>query len=61
LLNKQFRVRERKYFQLRLAPSTQRIHRSSGAGVLVITAQTFGQIRSSQSERNVQLVAKLYF
>ena len=61
-LNKQFRVNERMYFQLRLAAfnaTNTPIFQSPAS--LVITAPTFGQIRSSQSERNVQIVAKFYF
>src|SRR6266849_4728951 len=61
-LNKQFRVSERKYFQLRLAAfNATNTPIFQAPASLVITAPTFGQIRSSQSERNVQLVAKLYF
>ncbi len=61
-LNKQFRVTERTYFQLRLAAfnaTNTPIFQSPAS--LVITAPTFGQIRSSQSERNVQIVAKFYW
>ena len=61
-LNKQFRVSKRKYFQLRLAAfNATNTPIFQAPSSLVITAPTFGQIRSSQSERNVQLVAKLYF
>jgi len=61
-LNKQFRISERKYFQLRLAAfNATNTPIFQAPASLVITAPTFGQIRSSQSERNVQLVAKLYF
>jgi hypothetical protein len=61
-LNKQFRVTERKYFQLRLSAfnvtNTPILQAPSS---MVITAPTFGQIRSSQSERSVQVVGKFYF
>ena len=61
-LGKQFHVTEKRYFELRgeafnltntpifLSPASQ-----------TITSPLFGQIRSSQGERNVQLVAKFYF
>jgi len=61
-LNKQFPVTEHTYFQLRLAAfnaTNTPIFQSPSS--MVITAPTFGQIRSSQSERNVQIVAKFYF
>ncbi len=61
-LNKQFRVTDRTYFQLRLAAfnaTNTPIFQSPAS--LVITAPTFGQIRSSQSERNGQIIAKFYF
>jgi len=61
-LNKQFRITERKYFQLRLAAfNATNTPIFQAPASLVITAPTFGQIRSSQSERHVQLIAKLYF
>jgi hypothetical protein len=61
-LNKQFRVSERKYFQLRLAAfNATNTPIFQAPSSLVITAPTFGQIRSSQSERNAQIVAKFYF
>ena len=59
---KQFHVTERKYFELRgeafgltntpifFSPASQ-----------TITSTLFGQIRSSEGERNVQVVAKFYF
>jgi len=61
-LSKQFHITERKYFELRgeafnffnhpifLSPSSQ-----------TITSTTFGQLRSTESERNMQVVAKFYF
>ena len=61
-LSKDFHLTEKRYFQLRgeafnltnspifLSPSSQ-----------VITSTLFGQIRSSEGERNVQIVAKFYF
>ena len=61
-LNKQFPVTEHTYFQLRLAAfnaTNTPIFQTPSS--MVITAPTFGQIRSSQSERNVQIVAKFYF
>ena len=61
-LNKQFKVTEKKYFQLRLAAfnaTNTPIFQSPAS--LVISAPTFGQIRSSQGERNVNLVGKFYF
>lgn len=61
-LNKQFRLTERKYFQLRLAAfNATNTPIFQAPASLVITAPTFGQIRSSQSERNVQMVGKFYF
>jgi hypothetical protein len=61
-LNKQFRVTEGKYFQLRLAAfNATNTPIFQAPSSLVISAPTFGQIRSSQSERHVQLVAKFYF
>jgi outer membrane receptor protein involved in Fe transport len=61
-LGKRFSMGERRWFELRaeafnltntpifLSPASQ-----------TITAATFGQIRSSQGERNVELAAKFYF
>jgi carboxypeptidase family protein/TonB-dependent receptor-like protein len=61
-LAKQFHLTEHKYFELRgeafnltntpifLSPASQ-----------TITSTLFGQIRSSEGERNVQVVAKFYF
>ncbi len=61
-LGKQFHITERKYFELRgeafnltntpifLSPASQ-----------TITSPVFGQIRSSEGERNVQVVGKFYF
>jgi hypothetical protein len=61
-LNKQFPVTERTYVQLRLAAfNATNTPIFQAPASLVITAPTFGQIRSSQSERNVQIVAKFYF
>ena len=61
-LNKQFRATEHTYFQLRLAAfNATNTPIFQAPASLVITAPTFGQIRSSQSERNVQIVAKFYF
>ncbi len=61
-LGKQFHITESKYFELRgeafnlfnspifLSPASQ-----------TITSTLFGQIRSSEGERNMQVVAKFYF
>ena len=61
-LGKRFNITERKYFEIRgeafnltntpifLSPASQ-----------TITSPLFGQIRSSEGERNVQLVGKFYF
>ena len=61
-LGKQFHFTERRFFELRgeafnltntpifLSPASQ-----------TITSTLFGQIRSSQSERNIELAAKFYF
>jgi hypothetical protein len=61
-LSKQFHITEKKYFELRgeafnltntpifLSPASQ-----------TITSPLFGQIRSSEGERNVQIVGKYYF
>jgi hypothetical protein len=61
-LAKQFHITERKYFELRgeafnftntpifLSPSSQ-----------TITSPLFGQIRSTEGERNMQVVGKFYF
>jgi hypothetical protein len=58
-LNKQFPVTERTYVQLRLATFNAIIFQAPAS--LVTTAPAFGQIRRSQSERNVQIVARFYF
>jgi len=61
-LNKQFRTTEKTYIQLRLAAfNATNTPIFQAPASLVITAPTFGQIRSSQSERNVQIVAKFYW
>jgi hypothetical protein len=61
-LNKQFRVTESRYVQLRLAAfNATNTPIFQAPASLVITAPTFGQIRSSQSERNVQIVGKFYW
>ena len=61
-LSKQFHITERKFFELRgeafnlfntpifLSPASQ-----------AITSTLFGQIRSAQGQRNIELVAKFYF
>jgi hypothetical protein len=61
-LNKQFRLGERKSFQLRAAAynfTNSPIFQAPAS--MVITAPTFGQIRSSQGERNIQIVGRFYF
>jgi hypothetical protein len=61
-LNKQFRVSEKKYFQLRLSAfNVTNTPIFASPSSMVITAVYFGQIRSSQGERNVNIVAKFYF
>jgi hypothetical protein len=61
-LSKQFHITERKFFELRgeafnafntpiyLSPASQ-----------TITSTLFGQIRSAQGQRNMEIVAKFYF
>ncbi len=61
-LNKQFRVSEKKYFQLRLSAfNVTNTPIFSSPSSMVITAAFFGQIRGSSGERNVNIVAKFYF
>jgi len=61
-LNKQIRVTEKKYFQLRLSAfNVTNTPIFSSPSSMVITNAFFGQIRSSTGERNVNIVAKFYF
>ncbi len=61
-LNKQIRVTEKKYFQLRLSAfNVTNTPIFSSPSSMVITNAFFGQIRSSSGERNVNIVAKFYF
>ena len=61
-LSKQFRVSEKKYFQLRLSAfNVTNTPIFSSPSSMVITNAFFGQIRGSQGERNVNIVAKFYF
>ena len=61
-LNKQIRVTETKYFQLRLSAfNVTNTPIFSSPSSMVITNAFFGQIRSSTGERNVNIVAKFYF
>jgi hypothetical protein len=61
-LNKNFRVTEKKYFQLRLSAfNVTNTPIFSSPSSMVITAAYFGQIRGSSGERNVNIVAKFYF
>ena len=62
-LNKQFRVTREEVVRTPAwgVQRDQHARSSQAPASLVITAPTFGQIRSSQGERNVQMVAKFYF
>ena len=61
-LNKQFRVSDKKYFQLRLSAfNVTNTPIFSSPSSMVITNAFFGQIRGSSGERNVNIVAKFYF
>ena len=61
-LNKQIRVTEKKYFQLRLSAfNVANTPIFSSPSSMVITNAFFGQIRNSTGERNVNIVAKFYF
>jgi len=61
-LNKQIRVTEKKYFQLRLSAfNVTNTPIFSSPSSMVITNAFFGQIRNSTGERNVNIVAKFYF
>jgi len=61
-LSKQFHLTERKFFELRgeaFNLTNSPIFQSPASQT--ITSTLFGQIRSSQGERNMQLAAKFYF
>jgi len=61
-ISKDLRVTEHKYFQLRLEAfnlTNSPIFLSPASQT--ITSTLFGQIRSSEGERNMQIVAKFYF
>jgi hypothetical protein len=61
-LHKQFNITEKKYFELRA--ETFNLFNTpifSSPASQTITSSLFGQIRSSQGERNVELAAKFYF
>lgn len=61
-LNKRFNVSEKRYFELKgEAFNLTNTPIFSSPASQTITATTFGQIRSSQGERNVELAAKFYF
>jgi hypothetical protein len=55
-------VTEQKWFELRLAlRNATNTPILNAPASMTITAPTFGQIRSSQSERNAEIIAKFYF
>ena len=61
-VGKRFHITESKYFELRgEAFNFTNTPIFSSPASQVITSPLFGQIRSSQGERNVQLVGKFYF
>ena len=61
-LAKEFHLTERKYFELRgEAYGATNTPIFSSPASQIITSALFGQIRSSQGERAIQLVAKFYF
>jgi len=61
-LHKQFAVTEHKYFELRAeAFNLFNTPIFSSPASQTITSSLFGQIRSSQGERNIELAAKFYF
>jgi hypothetical protein len=61
-LSKQFHITEKKYFELRGdAYSLTNTPEYASPASQTITSPLFGQIRSSQGERNLQVVAKFYF
>jgi Carboxypeptidase regulatory-like domain/TonB-dependent Receptor Plug Domain len=61
-LSKQFNITESKYFELRgEAFNLSNTPIFSSPASQTITSTLFGQIRGSQGERSIQLVAKFYF
>jgi hypothetical protein len=61
-LSKQFHITESKYFSLRGdAYSLTNTPAFASPTSQTITSPLFGQIRSSQGERNLQVAAKFYF
>jgi hypothetical protein len=61
-LGKQFKISERKYFEFRgeaYGLTNTPIYASPASQT--ITSAVFGQIKSSQGERNIQLIGKFYF
>jgi hypothetical protein len=61
-LHKQFNITEKRYFELRA--ETFNLFNTpifASPASQTITSSLFGQIRSSQGERNVELAAKFYF
>ena len=61
-LSKQFHISEKKYFVLRGdAYSVTNTPAFASPASQAITSPLFGQIRSSQGERNLQVVGKFYF
>jgi hypothetical protein len=61
-LHKQFNVTEKKYFEVRAeAFNLFNTPIFASPASQTITSSLFGQIRSSQGERNVELAAKFYF
>ncbi len=61
-LGKQFKITERKYFEIRgEAYNLTNTPIFSSPASQTITSSVFGQIRSAQGERNIQLIGKFYF
>jgi hypothetical protein len=61
-LGKRFSITETKYFELRgEAYNLTNTPIFASPASQTITSALFGQIRSSQGERNIQVVAKFYF
>ena len=61
-LAKRFVITERKYFELRgEAYGLTNTPIFASPASQTITSALFGQLRSSQGERNMQIVAKFYF
>jgi hypothetical protein len=60
-LVKQFHLSESRWFEVRAEAFNLSNTPIFGSPVRTITSTTFGQIRGSQGERNVELAAKFYF